>query len=299
MKSWNSVTSINHLFKNSYYFLDKIKGLSNLWILGDNFTAKTFWKYFLSRPDVIEGEVFHEKSFIKEEFEFFPHCNSRYNSSIQNILIRLQNTFASAINKNISLPNYMLIVMDYDLIEAMDFQDPGMSGLMGEWLSWLTKALTLLIDACKHQLPVKAKKLDQPCVYWVLAPLHSGFSQKVNDCRKKINFCLESMLKGRSDMCVIKFKDKWDFYDRTLVNMDKITECGLYSYWEAVDAAFHFNVKCHELFLAKSKCAIKPENKITKITGSNDTSREDLRTQQKQNHNEVVSEDRCITSTSY
>ena len=40
-----------------------------------------------------------------------------------------------------------------------------------------------------------------------------------------------------------------------LVRFGKIVDNGLYAYWRAVDAAFEFNAKRHELFLAKKMCA--------------------------------------------
>ena len=35
---------------------------------------------------------------------------------------------------------------------------------------------------------------------------------------------------------------------------DKITEFGLYSYWNCIDAAFHFNAMKHDIFVAKAFC---------------------------------------------
>ena len=116
-----------------------------------------------------------------------------------------------------------------------------------------------------------------------------NFSEKANDCRKKFNFCLESILKGHSDMHVIKFKNKWDFYDKALVCMDKFTECGLYSYWEAVDSAFSFNVKCHESFLAKSKFS---KNQGNNGSGCSETSKEEKQVHQRLGHKIVTQEDR-------
>ena len=69
---------------------DKIKGLDHLWIMGDNFVARTYRKYFKERPKVIEEEVPDNLFCIKQHFEFNNFSNSRSSSATKNILIRLQ-----------------------------------------------------------------------------------------------------------------------------------------------------------------------------------------------------------------
>ena len=170
------------------------------------------------------------------------------------------------------LPKYILVVLDDDLIEFLKFEGVGMSQMLGHWLTWLMKEFKSLIDKRKGLLPAKAKRHAEPCIYWFLAPLHWGFTNTKNESRKKLNFCMESILKGRSDMRVIRFKDKdiWDYNDKSLVTMNRLTDVGLYTYWQAVDAAFKFNALHHELFLAKSKCSVKQEK-----PGGNEASKEE------------------------
>ena len=247
-------------------------------------------KIFLSRPQVVEEERNKKDGFqffIKQNFEHQMFCNSKYNSSNKNLLLRLQNTFASAINKNISLPRYMLLVTDSEMIDFLQYSDVGMSQILGEWITWLVNEFKKLINARKDQLPTRAERDREPCLYWCLAPLHCNFGD--NDARKKFNFCVESILKDQPDFRVIKIKEKWSYSDVMLVNsLGQFTEAGLYAYWEAVDCAFQFNVTRHELYLAKSKCNQKqsePQGKDS-LQKKHDKS---------QVHNEVNHEDsaRC------
>ena len=90
-------------------------------------------------------------------------------------------------------------------------------------------------------------------MYWCLAPMHVNFSDKKNEARKKWNFCLKSLLKGRSDMRVIKLKEVWNFNDKSLIAMNRVTDTGFYTYWRAADTALKFNISRHELFLAETK----------------------------------------------
>ena len=148
----------------------------------------------------------------------------------------------------------MLVILDEDLLEYLDYHDEGMAQMFGNWFNWLVQELKTIINAHRAQLPVKAHKINEPCVYWSLLPLHSNFSETKNNNRRKLNFCMESTLKGRSDMHVIKIKDIWNSHDKSLVKNDNFTETGFYTYWRAIDAALKFNVLCHEMFLACMQC---------------------------------------------
>ena len=272
--------------------IDKIKGLHAVWFLGDNFAATIYRKHFLLISDVVSEER-HRKGnedefqfFVKDNFEFHMFCNSKYNSPMQNMLIRLQNTFVAAINQNISLPRYVLIILDSDLIDFLAFNKAGMAQLAGDWITWLVNQFSVAIAKRKEQLPSKAQCKSEPCVYWCLPPSHVNFGESANECRKKFGFCVETILKGRSDMRVIKIKDGWNFNDKSLVHQGKLTETGKYAYWEAVDLAFKFNTERHELFLAKSKC-IEMKKEVTNIREDSSRSADNkIRSQQR-----LVSED--------
>ena len=215
---------------------------------------------------------------MKERFEIRPYANSKYNSATKNMLLRLQNTFASAINKNKVLPKYILIVLDDDLITFLSYKKAGVSELLGDWLKWLSEKFSKLIENKKKVLPIKCQKENEPCVYWSVAPQHAGMSENCNEMRRKLNFCLETLLKGRSDMRVIKLKNNWPYNDKTTVIHDRFTESGLYSYWEAIDSAVKFNVERHEVYLAKLKLSSQQmKNQQNMLGGVKEYTTEDAR----------------------
>ena len=222
---------------NFDYIADKVTGLDQVWLHSDNFAATTYRKYFLEISGVQEQTAKFD-FYIKTNFDFDMFCNSRYNSPTQNMLVRIQNTVANAINKHIALSRYFLVILDDDLITYLDFKGPGVAELLRKWVSWLIDQMTSAVAERKKQLPIKSKREAEPCIYWCLVPTHKNFSQPCNDTRKKLNFCLESLLKGKQDMRVIKLKEHWDFADQSLVCKDNMTDTGLYSYWKAIDAAF-------------------------------------------------------------
>ena len=247
-------------------FSENIKALRKIWMVGDNFTARTYRKYFLERIQRYQEEVI-PPSFIKNQFDIHMSCNSKFTSPTTNMLVRIQNSFVAAINKHISLPRYILIILEDDLITFLNFTGPGAADIFGKWIVCLAGKFKEAIADRKKQLPDKAKCEEEPCIYWVAAPLHKYFSHDRNEIRKAFNFALTSSLK-ETDMRVIKLKKHWEFENRSLVAGDRMTEQGMYQYWEAIDAAFQFNVGKHEFYLAKRHCT-------QKVVTTNDSCKED------------------------
>ena len=191
--------------------------------------------------------------YMEEAFEVNPVCNSRYSSPNTNILSRIQNAVASAINKRERLPEFMVVVLDDDLITFLDYKDTSSASLLGPWIEWLMNAINSLIRNRMDQLPEKAK--IAPFIYWAGAPLHKNFSKGRNMVRTKYNGCIEAEVKKRSNMRMLKSKEHWLFDRDALVDKDKITELGMDKYWDSIDAAMKFNIAKRKLFLARATIA--------------------------------------------
>ena len=104
-------------------------------------------------------------------------CNSRFNSPTENMLVRIQNTMVGAINKNIALSEYVIVVFDDDLITFLNYNNTGVARLLGDWLTWIVNEIESAVKQCFDQLPAKAKH-QIPCIYGVLAPLHTNFGTR-------------------------------------------------------------------------------------------------------------------------
>ena len=109
------------------FLADSVKAIDEMWIVGDNFTVKSYRKHFLLRDDNMDG-------FIKSMFEHKIWCNSKFNCKTDNMILGIYNTVASALNNNDFLPKYILIVLDDDLITYLRFQGPGFTQIMGSWM---------------------------------------------------------------------------------------------------------------------------------------------------------------------
>ena len=132
------------------------------------------------------------------------------------------------LNSNVGrMPKYIVVVLDDDIITFLNYKKSGVAQFLADWLQWLMEAFESLISDFLAKLLIWAKKDSSPCLYWCNAPSHSGFSTERNEIRKKFNNCLEILCKGRVNMRLIRFKDHWDFYDKSIAHNDKITEAGI------------------------------------------------------------------------
>ena len=132
---------------------DDIRGYDWLWLIGDNFGAKSYRNFKL----VEQGKELDERFYIKDNFEYLEFFNSRYSSTNTNMLSRLQTTMATAINKckDHLLPKYIIVVLDDDLISFLDFKHDGAATLLGSWIDWIATEFQSLIDQKKSFLPAK------------------------------------------------------------------------------------------------------------------------------------------------
>ena len=103
--------------------------------------------------------------FIKNEFEIYPFCSSRFVSNNGNCLSRLQITIANGINAHVTLPEYMIFVLDDDLIQFLEYKSWGVASLYGPWLEWLLQSVQNLVDVKWKQLPNKARLPHKPQIY--------------------------------------------------------------------------------------------------------------------------------------
>ena len=185
--------------------------------------------------------------YMLDQFEVSAICNSRHNSSDENLLSRFRNTLVTAINEKVRLPKYILIVLDDDLLKFLDYYNVGSAGMYGDWLQYLVEEIHEIFKKGKQQLPKKAVKSDFPFIYWVAAPCHQYFDY--NDQRAKHNLCLESICKTNNDMRIIKFKDHWDHKNNNLVVSNRLLPSGKTAYWKAIDASLKFNIFKRDSFL--------------------------------------------------
>ena len=224
-----------------FLFSETVEGYQHVWLLGDNFVAQSYRDHVKNSDYPLN---------INSRFEVEAICKSRFDCNIPNMLARIESALTEAINKEIKLPHYIVVVLDADLIEHLDYNGFGVSTMLGEWIKYLADAMHNICKGRKKTLPLKAVKHDFPMIYWAAVPHHKLFFN--NAICTKFNNCLDSVLKLYKNMCLLKMKEIWDYNNLHLVNgAGRITSYGLSKYWASIDAAIEYNVTMHEQFLCK------------------------------------------------
>ena len=193
---------------------------------------------------------------MKEAFEVTSFCSSKYSDKNQNVISRLINTVAAAINKEKSLPKFILLFLDDELIKYINYTNQGVAELLRNWFKWLVNNINDMVAAKKSYLPAKAKRDAEPAIYWNALPFHEEAFD--NEVRNIYNLTLETVLKQQSNMHLIKIKEVWNPFDNNLAVMGIFTPEGRLAFWKAVDKALKFNVAKREEFLARE--ILKPLN---------------------------------------
>ena len=185
----------------------------------------------------------------KENFEIAAFCQSKYENAETNMLSRLRNSLITGINEKTKLPRFIVVVLDNDLIEYIEYAGQGASTLLGNCVEWICEQFVEVIGIAKDALPQKAKKAGYPQIYWVAPPYHKNFMN--NKARSKLTNVLETAFKLFTDIRVIRMKESWNSQDSNLVNeYGQFTEDGWITYWKSIDKAIKFNAKKRDLYLA-------------------------------------------------
>ena len=195
--------------------------------------------------------------FLKDKYDVLPYMTNGENSNIRNMLSRIRNQFAKAVNKNLRLPKAIIFVLDDDLIRWTDYEKAeGARDYFGKIVSWLVNEVRKMVMTRKDQFPTKAITPNQPVCYWTEAPQHKNFDN--NLLRRKFNSALYEITDLQTNMHVLKMKKIWDYNDTSLFRNDRFTSEGLLKYWESIDSSFKFNeeLRSHP----DSATARKPNN---------------------------------------
>ena len=172
------------------------------------------------------------------------------------------------------MPKYIVVILDNDLIEYLEYTGPNEGTSYGEWIEHLVEIFNDNFKKCKKLLPSKAVREDYPWTYWVTLPHHKYFRD--SESRSVFNKSLESVIKTQPNMRLIRMKEIWNYNNRNLVDKPTghISFEGLSTYWCSIDAAVKYNVRKHEQFTSKKGGSSAAANEVTATTSHNSNQQE-------------------------
>ena len=211
---------------------------------------------------------------MKDHYDVTPFCSSRYNDKNMNLISRIQHSLALALNSKNHLPAYIIVFLDDDLIEYLQYKKFKVASLLGEWLEYLAKTINEMVQIKLHSLPAKAQPCEETQIYWIQPVNHNNFSVENVQVRDIFSACLDYVIKDYDNMRVLKIKEFWSKTDSDLVYNNRLTKDGLLTYWRAMDATFKFNVLKRRDYVIHTKfkqLKVKvPFNKEKKVSSETD-----------------------------
>ena len=204
--------------------------------------------------------------YSKDQYDTLGFMLDRFKSNNQNMIGRLQNCFARAIQDEIILPKMVIIVPDDDLIHFLNHPGPGLTKSLSKICDALTSEFSRLAELQKSYLPKRAKKQEFPKCIWIEAPLHHNFPN--NDECSKFNKAMREAAMFHDDTFVLMLKKIWDGTNPSLYSAEyrHYTNEGFSSYWIAIDATIKF---ADTILLKIKKQKITDKNIKQEDRGSN------------------------------
>ena len=140
--------------KSNFSFLGRIAGYEKVWLMGDSFIATSFERYF-DKVQTLDGK----ENYIKAHYETSGVFHSTVRDGVNgNILSRMRNSLIRAINDQVLLPKFILIILDDDITDAIDHYKPGISYGIGRMLEWLINEFHRIVTNHKENMPTRARK---------------------------------------------------------------------------------------------------------------------------------------------
>ena len=142
--------------------------------------------------------------FIKEYFKVLPFCSSKYSDRNINAVSRITNSFLQALNAKYYLPEFMILFLDDDLIEFLNYKRFNLASLLGPWIEYISQCVSESIQDRYQKLSAKARPKNITQVYWVEAVSHTNFDYLNQQARDTFTKCLEATCKIYQNMRVLK-----------------------------------------------------------------------------------------------
>ena len=210
----------------------------DVWILGDIFLNDVF-----ATMQTLKMTVAMEKRnppYLYDQYNVFYFFTPR-NNQLTNILMRVRNSIAEAFNRRYHMPRYIVIMLDKDVVESLNYFDPGETKLLGQVMDWISKEVQHCMEArCEDLYRTKAgAAYPGTKVVWVKMIPRKGKStnytnQELNilDSRQKFNNILDDIAERKKQnhvMNIISLEDA--HFDQ----FGSLNYQGKIQYWKELD----------------------------------------------------------------
>ena len=245
------ISEIFRLISNYKFLILSVqaKGLESLWIIGDKFCAEN--------SHVLIHQLKQHELYVKQNFElkvFYSRVPESGNCArsnttrdvVSNCISRIHNTVVAALSRHAQIPKMMVVVLENDIINFLEYQGYGVTEMYGKVIEYLTKELQNTVIRFRNRyLPSKAFRSNWPQFIYITPSIHDSY--KDNILRKKFTTEMNALLQNAPATLTLRFKQIWNPENKNLVSTEgTITSAGVKSFWLALDKTIKF--ADHRLF---------------------------------------------------
>ena len=210
--------------------------MEKLWLIGNNFIAKTGQQYFINRANDSYAQEHFEIKLVYHSGLNIKSTQANARDFDDNAVSRIYNSFVKAMTDSASIPKLVVFILENDVIQFINYDNFGVTALYGKIIDTLARNINQAVDQFREFLPAKAKRDDWPQFIWIIPSTHANYDRNENALRKKFGGELENMLSHHSDMHAVKLKT-WEMTNGHFVSPEssRITNYGLKKFWKGVD----------------------------------------------------------------
>ena len=237
----NVVYKIHPLIRlNSSNFIKNIiagtvVGVDSIWVIGDEAIDETYHQTF---------EKFSEEDcYARATFEVRAKTSKEFGSYIRSATGRIRNNVLRAINSYVSLPKFIVIIMEYDIMKKVNtsgMNEKQVRDVCFKLIRWLINEVRKLLAAHNDYLPKRAKRETK--VVWVLPTLHHNYYSHENQVRIVLGQTLLTYAAQVENNLALELKQVWDENDASLYlyEQQRYTSDGIIAFWRAVDRTIRY-----------------------------------------------------------
>ena len=197
--------------------------------------SKSFGPYFQDAYNTKENGT---PGYIRTHYDTTGACSGSLSRSLmgRNVIGRIFNNFVELIHTHILLPKAVLIVMENDILDAINHYKYGDLSAIEPCVKWSVTEFHRATVSYKEKLPSKSRKFRYPYILFVAAIHHDGFGNG-NAYREKFNKALVHVVDIYHEISVL-FLPAWNNSDMSCISHSSLNGKGFDRYWEAINDAF-------------------------------------------------------------
>ena len=214
--------------------VDNIRAQKNVWLIGDDFLKRNYQAYPMLRSEAVANDTKPPYLFSNYNVSTFTTGDKQ----IKNPMVKIVNGLIEAFNKYHTMPRFIIIIPDWDILKYINFYKFGASKFIGTMVDWLITEVSSAVDDKKAEMktrrPGSVVSLEPKLI--MIKMIDRPGTSDVLESREKYNAVLEEALFQTKKMYIMDINASLDFYRADFEVTSNLNFTGRKKYWAEFDA---------------------------------------------------------------